>query len=55
MESRLRNRNGPNYLRRTEIVLLNAAVEEAKPETRIRAVFNLGDELLRRAAAEKKR
>jgi hypothetical protein len=36
------------------VVLLNPG-EEAKPETHIRAVLNLGDELLRRAAAEKKR
>jgi hypothetical protein len=37
------------------VVLLNAGAEEAKPETHIRAVLNLGDELLRRAAAEQKR
>jgi hypothetical protein len=30
-------------------------VEVAKPETHIRALLNLGDELLRRASAEKKR
>jgi len=36
------------------VVLLNPG-EEAKPETHIRAMLNVGDELLRRAEAEKKR
>ena len=36
------------------VVLLNAG-EEPKPETHVRVLLNLGDELLRRTAAEKKR
>jgi hypothetical protein len=37
------------------VVLLHAGGEEARPETHIRALLNVGDELLRRAAAEEKR